>query len=195
MLGSLAVFFGGQECYGWDLTELLERLHDSQCRNRKLSWVRTQHPPTQWNLRGGKSKNSKISSLFKTKRLFLLLLRYVASLRNCEISCIAWIEKTQRASIPRKRYVLAALGMHPPCPAPSQTSLLLPSYVQPCIENRGFAGKRENTHTDLQSRPCYSFFINFFVLGMRKEAQRDSQRLFYLIITATEERVFYTGIL
>jgi len=43
--------------------------------------------------------------------------------------------------------------------------------------------------------PAIPFKLFFFVLGMRKEAQRDSQRLFYLIITATEERVFYTGIL
>jgi hypothetical protein len=67
---------------------------------------------------GRQIKKSKISSPFKIKRLFWLHLRYVASLRNYEISCIAWIEKTQRASIPRKRYVFGALGMNPPCPTP-----------------------------------------------------------------------------
>jgi hypothetical protein len=50
----------------------------------------------------------------------------------------------------------------------------------------------EYTHTESL---VFLFYINFVVAGMRKEAQRDSQRLFYLIITATEERVFYTGIL
>jgi hypothetical protein len=35
----------------WMRSSRVVRAAESQCR--QLSWVRSQHPPTQWNLRGG----------------------------------------------------------------------------------------------------------------------------------------------
>jgi hypothetical protein len=65
---------------GWDLAEWLERL-TANAVSSQLSWVRSQLPPTQWNLRGGwwssveyrtqKRKNEKKSPLKTTEPYFV----------------------------------------------------------------------------------------------------------------------------
>jgi hypothetical protein len=44
---------------GWDLasrmrSSLVDRASDCQCISLQRSWVRSQHPSAQWNLRGGR---------------------------------------------------------------------------------------------------------------------------------------------
>ncbi len=65
---------------------------------------------------GRQIKKSKISSLFKTKRLFWLLLRYVASSRNYEISCIVWIKKKPESFHTKKEICFSGTVHEPPLP-------------------------------------------------------------------------------
>ncbi len=53
---------------GWDL---VVRASDCQCRSRNSpgTWVRSQHPPTQWNLRGGRWSSVEYSTKRKIKKI------------------------------------------------------------------------------------------------------------------------------
>ncbi len=48
---------------GWDLAELLHGLRDPMPTSQ-LSWVWSQHPPRQWNLRGGSNSDPIWASFY-----------------------------------------------------------------------------------------------------------------------------------
>ncbi len=45
------------------------RASDSQCRSRNCPGFRSQHPPTQWNLRGGRWSSVEYRTLNKSKKI------------------------------------------------------------------------------------------------------------------------------
>jgi hypothetical protein len=59
---------------GWDLSETqtrstqVVRASDCQCQKSQHSWVQSQHPPAQWNLRGGRWSSVGESIYKNTKK-------------------------------------------------------------------------------------------------------------------------------
>ncbi len=63
---------------------LVVRASDCHCRSRKQSWVRSQYPPTQWNMRGSIDEavlNTVHKKIPKNPLLIKLIKRLIKNIR------------------------------------------------------------------------------------------------------------------